>query len=342
MQSALDDIWQGLVDALDDVGLEARLDREGHTPDGWDAHGEIEDVPVVIELKAAPTMADVARVGRRRAKDAYRVVAARRLSDAIKEELRRKDIGYYDGRGQLRLWHRPLLVDTAVRVRRDGDDRVERPLRIDSASMLDVALAVLDGSAASGVRSTADLLDRAPGTVSKQLARLRSAHLVDDDNTPLVPDLFEAVLEEWHPSRLPLAALPPRSGASSDRLSVRFDDLDQAGWVLADAQAAAAWGAPVVVAGDAPPDFYVPTQQIVRNARTLLGAAEFGQHACTVAVAPAPYVCRRRLHAPKAKGSAPAPTPVVAALDLAHDPARGRETLERWSRDLPEEVHRVW
>jgi hypothetical protein len=37
-----------------------------------------------------------------------------------------------------------------------------------------------------------------------------------------------------------------------------------------------------------------------------------------------------------------APSPVVAALDLARDPARGREILEQWSRDLPAGMRRVW
>jgi len=50
----------------------------------------------------------------------------------------------------------------------------------------------------------------------------------------------------------------------------------------------------VVLGGGAPPDFYVPDAQAVRLARTLLGDAEYGRHACTVARAPSPFVCRRR------------------------------------------------
>jgi hypothetical protein len=82
---------------------------------------------------------------------------------------------------------------------------------------------------------------------------------------------------------------------------------------------------------------------VLRQARTLLGDAEFGRHACTVAVAPAPYVCRVR-HDRSDVFDSPwfAPSPVVAALDLATDPARGRETLELWSRKLAPEVRRVW
>lgn len=98
-----------------------------------------------------------------------------------------------------------------------------------------------------------------------------------------------------------------------------------------------------MLSGDAAPDFYVPDMGTLRLARTLLGDAEFGGHACTVAVAPAPFVCQHRYDRTHVFNNAfLAPSPVVAALDLAVDPARGRETLKVWSRNLPKEVRRVW
>jgi hypothetical protein len=65
----------------------------------------------------------------------------------------------------------------------------------------------------------------------------------------------------------------------------------------------------------------------------LFGEGEFGHHACTIAVAPSPIVCRRRYE----RGQVfPAPSPAVAALDLpeilpvvARSSSRGRETLIR-------------
>ncbi|MFZ2056683.1 MAG: hypothetical protein WAV54_04680 [Acidimicrobiales bacterium] len=90
---------------------------------------------------------------------------------------------------------------------------------------------------------------------------------------------------------------------------------------------------------DSPPDFYLPDAASVRRARALFGEAEFGRHGYTVAEAPAPFVWRRKY------GSGvgfPAPSPMVAAVDLAADPGRGRETLEAWSPNLPAEFHRVW
>ena len=339
------DLWDAFERALDQVDLEHRFDREaGGTRRRWDGTGEIEHVPVVVEVKAVPTVADVARWKRHRPKGAYPVVVARRVSQTVADALTSAGIGFFDARGRLRIWQRPLLIDTTIAASDESSPTVPASwLRLDTASVLDVALAVLDGTAGQGVRATAAIVGRAPGTVSKQLAALRSAGLVDDA-LPMVPDLFEAVVDIWHPQRLPLADLPrPGAGRVNERLHVGFGDVGGAGWVLADVAAAAAWGAPVVVTSGSPPDFYVPDRGIVALARTLFGPAEYGSHACTVAVAPSPYVCRRRHDQRRAFGTEfLAPSPVVAALDLATDPARGREMLELWSRDLSHEVLRVW
>lgn len=208
------------------------------------------------------------------------------------------------------------------------------------SSPLDVALAVLDGTVTGGVRAAALAIGRAPGTVSKQLAALRSESLVADATEPTIPDLFEAVVDAWRPERVPLAGAPTGTAPLTDRVGLGLDHLDEPGWVLADLTAAAAWHAPVVVTSEAPPDFYVPDRASLAAARADYGSAELGRQACTVAVAPAPYVCRRRYSRPR--WPVPAPSPLVVALALAADPARGRDTLERWSRDLPPELRRVW
>jgi hypothetical protein len=338
-------LWDAFELALDQVDLAHRFDRDVQAGrHRWDGSGEIEGVPVVIEVKPIPTAADVARLRRRTTRGQYLVVVARRVSKAVADELARADIGFFDARGRLRLWHRPLLVDTAVAATEEVGPRAPSRVRLETASALDVALAALAGTARHGVRATAALVDRAPGTVSKQLTALRAAGLVDEAGAPAVPDLFEAVVDVWHPHRIPLADLPrPGGGRVNERLQVGLDDPSRSGWVLADIGAAAAWGAPVVMSDGTPPDFYVPDSGVLALARSLLGSAEYGSHACTVAVAPSPYVCRQRYDRSNAFNSEfLAPSPVVAALDLAADPARGREMLERWSRDLSPEVHRVW
>lgn len=341
MSAAAVDVWDQFVTALDALGLEADI-RPGKTDAGWNAKGSIEGVDVVVEVKANPTVGDVLRLAQLDSAGAYKVLIAPGLWAPVREALDAHDVGWFDGRGHLRLWHRPLFVDAEVPPDRLAVVDATR-WRIDSPSALDVALAVLDGSTAAGVRATAAALGRSPGTVSKQLAALRARYLVDDAQ-PLVPALFEAVVEVWRPIRVPMASLPdPKSGPVGERLGLRFADAASPGWVLADARAAAAWGAPVMLAIDAPPDFYLPSPQAVTRARALLGEADYGRHACTVAVAPCPYVCRRRHDRTAATGERyPAPGPVVAALDLAADPARGREVLDQWAHDLPAELARVW
>ncbi|MGH9184434.1 MAG: hypothetical protein ACRD0U_01235 [Acidimicrobiales bacterium] len=342
MSAAAVDVLGEFLGALDALGLEVHI-RPGSGRGGWDAAGSIEGVDVVVDVKANPTVGDVFRLAQLDSAGAYKVLAAPSLWTPTRDALDAHDVGWFDGRGHLRLWRRPLLVDADVPTARPGGAGPSR-WRIDSPSALDVALAVLDGTAATGVRATATALGRSPGTVSKQLAALRARYLVDEDARPLVPALFEAVLEVWQPNRVPLASLPdPRGGPVSERLGVRFDDPASPGWVLADARAAAAWRAPMMLPTDAAPDFYVPDPPAAARSRALLGDADYGRHACTVAVAPCPYVCRRRHDRSAATGeSYPAPAPIVAALDMAADPARGREVLEQWSQDLPAELPRVW
>jgi hypothetical protein len=309
---------------------------------GWDAVGTIEGVDVVLEVRSNPTRGDVLAVAARDSAGVHKILVADTVWEPIRQALRDQDISYFDGRGHLRLWHRPLRIDSPVPTGPTAAPPAR--WRMESPSTLDVALAVLDGTAAQGVRATAEALDRSPGTVSKRLAALRSAFLADEARRPVVPALFEAVVAVWRPERVPLADLPrPRAGPVNERLSANLFEPDGQGWVLADVRAAAAWGAPVVVAGSTPPDFYVPDVGAAARARALLGDAEFGRHACTVAVAPCPSVCLRRFdRADVADEPFFVPSPIVAALDLAMDPARGRETLERWSRDLPPELPRVW
>lgn len=343
MDPSVVEVWEAFESALGTLGLRTSFRLESPGSVRWDAVGLIEGVPVVVEVKAVPVVGDVLAFDRVEAHGSYKVLLGRRISAAVREALLERDMGFFDSRGHLRLWHRPFLVDTEMPAMLPvvgGGGR----LRFETSSLLDVALAVLDGFAVRGVRATAIMLGRSPGTVSKQLAVLRAAYLADDHGEPTVPDLFEAVVEAWRPVRVPLADLPrPGGGPINQRLQIGLDNPDGPGWVLADSFAAAAWGAPVVLSGDAPPDFYVPDSRALRQARTLLGDADFGRHTCTVAVAPAPFVCRRRYDR-SAVFNDPflAPSPVVAALDLASDPARGREILQMWSRALPTEVRRVW
>jgi len=339
------ELLDGFVAALEHVGLSPEVLEEADLPDcGVDfvLLDTATGVRFVVECKAVAT-SDAVRQLDSYESDAYKVLVSRRVSADVRGQLSRLGMGFYDGRGHLRLRVPPLVVDTTVPGLSPGVER-QRRLRIDSGALLDVSLAALMGITADGVRATAKEIRRAPGTVSKNLAALREARLVDDDNVAVVPDLFAAVAEEWRPMRVPVRDMPqPGSGKINSRLELGFEaERADVGWVLADQHAAAAWGAPVVIDSNYPPDFYVPSSQVAANARALLGTSEFGRHACTVAVAPSPLVCRYRVGLGRPLNTEwPAPAAVVAALDLFADPGRGREILNDWIPD-GEDFVRVW
>jgi hypothetical protein len=125
-----------------------------------------------------------------------------------------------------------------------------------------------------------------------------------------------------------------------------FDDIEDAeGWALCDTIAANAYGAAAVVGGAYPPDFYVPSERIVRVARQLYGDATYASREATVALPPVAWACQRRVDTTRVESAHPraewpAVHPVFVALDLAVDRSRGREILEGWSPQEP--FRRVW
>ncbi len=320
---------------------------DGLADAGIDLLVRLDDVTLAVEVKAAPTVADVYRLASRPVPaGTYKVLAGGRISRAVRQELRNADIGFYDARGHLRLMHPPLRIDAPALAVTEDAARPRNPLV--SSGGLDVALCLLDQPnflELLSLRRLAGAVDRAPSTVSNTLRALRDDYLVDERNRPIVPDLFRAVLRHWQPTRLPLAGMPrPGDGRLNERLELGLDTVRfRHGWALADGHAASAWGAPVVLDADTPPDFYIPNTRVLNAARTSFGVAAFGSHACTITVAPAPFVVRHRSDLSESAGLIfPVVRPVVAALDLAADPGRGTETLELWNERLAAHINRVW
>lgn len=149
------------------------------------------------------------------------------------------------------------------------------------------------------------------------------------------PELFWELVAPRHERALGVATFP---GLAGD-----FEQLSRLGlpvdWVFTDTQVALFLGAPLLVSGEGPPDFYVPAPSIVDLALSHFGPAR-GEPAATVR--PIRYAGIREA-APFC--STPAgfrvAHPVVVALDLAQDRARGREIVEEWDPS-PLGVERVW
>jgi hypothetical protein len=116
---------------------------------------------------------------------------------------------------------------------------------------------------------------------------------------------------------------------------------------VTDSAAAVALGAPLVVGGDHPPDLYVPDEEVLRWVlHRWPVASEYEQRAATVAVGPTSLVTDARLRFDPVPGIAgwhgALAHPVVVALDLATDRARGREVVSAWDPDEAWGITRVW
>jgi hypothetical protein len=171
--------------------------------------------------------------------------------------------------------------------------------------------------------------------------RLGAASLIRSDGRPLVPELFWALAEHWHPRPVALAQVPPEADTGTVGALGVNPEGDGPGWAVAGTVGAVAWGAPVVVGSAYPPDFYVPSAVELRQATLRLGEApRFENRACTVAVAPTPLVCAQRFdRASSDWGRWRFAHGLFAALDLAQDLGRGAEILGDWN---PKDFTRVW
>jgi hypothetical protein len=263
------------------------------------------------------------------------MVFADRIAERTRETLRERGWGWLDRRrGHLRLWQPGLRIDAGIapRVRAEAGPRARNPFT-PAGVTLALWLLVHPDDAASP-RGVARELSISPGQVSNLLSAFEAHALLRRDRRPLVPELFWALVEQWQPRRHPLVSWPPAEGLGAP-------ELRSGEWVLTDSAAAVAFGAPIVVGGDHPPDWYLPDDDVLRWVlHRVPTAPEYEQRAATVAVAPTPLVCDARLHV--TQGGFDYAHPVVVALDLATDRARGREAVSQWDPDPSLGVTRVW
>jgi DNA-binding transcriptional ArsR family regulator len=261
--------------------------------------------------RAHPTPAEAAEIG-----GSADLVVADRLSAAARTRLNDAGVGWLDRRGHLRL-HRPgLIIDAAV------PPLVAAPVRRSGTlgeTGLDIAVTLLcEPDRAWGVNELARHIGRSPGRVSELLGALRDQGLVTPARTPIVPELFWAAAGDWRPRWMPLLALPEDPGI------VR----------VSGGRAAAALGASLVLSADWPLELYVADSWTLRH---LVAEPPIGRVRAMGASCPSRAAVRR---APSGHRSGlPLAHPVVVALDLAQDRARGGETLEAWT---PTGYARVW
>ncbi len=313
---------------------------------GGDLVVTLDGIDVAVEIEAA-SMVNPERVhrllssARTRKTEVAHVVVGDLITRSARDALSDAGWGWLDRRGHLVLRAKGVHIDVDV----PADDRqpVNAPRRpiSGSAGISWTAALLMAPENPPSMREVARRVSMSHSAIVESAKRLRESSLVRADGRPLVPELFWALADAWHPRPIALAELPPMGDAGSyDALRVNLD-IPGPGWAVAGTVGAAAWGAPMAIGSAYPPDFYVPSPAELRQATLRLGQARrFEERACTVAVAPTPLVCVARFdresdewgHWRFAHG-------LFAALDLAQDRARGTEILADWQ---PEDFAHVW
>lgn len=335
---------EALLDALTEIGLAAStaLSTEPTSDkNGRDFVVQVEGEKVGVVTQSLVTAADAQHLVRLLGQSSAMVVADR-IAEQAKEEFRREDVGYLDRRGELRLFAGPLRIDSRVASSISKSSNEGGPLSSQVAKEVAIACLLIPDER-HGVRQVAETIARAPSAVSTAMANLRNAGLLTSAGEALCPDLFYETVANWHRQPVMLANLPtPILQSDGDQLSLGLTEPEAIlGWALTDTLAAASWGMPVVAQGDYPPDFYVPSEAVLRRAIRLLGeTTDASKRSCTVAVAPVRFACLRRYDHSQTSGQQwPVANHVVVALDIASDRARGLEVLEQWH---PEGIVRAW
>ena len=335
------DAIAALSEALGRIGVETNILSAEQSASDVESVVEAAGQRFDVEVKSIVTAVQGALLAGNRTPDMPMVVVADRIAADAKQSLREAGVNYFDRRGELRIVSPPLFVDTLVDStlpmvgRRSGS--------LDSQVAKEVAIAcLLTPHESHGVRHIARYIDRAPSAVSNAMAGLRGDGLLTSAGEAMVPHLFRALLMVWRRRAILLAKTPDTGAREAIRLRLGLDEPENStGWVLTDTRAAASWGIPIVASGDYPPDFYVPTESVLRAAHSHLGeASNPASRACSVAVAPVRLACLRRVdHSYKTGEQWPVANHVVVALDIAQDQARGLEALEQWK---PEGIVRAW
>lgn len=310
-----------------DVSPDAVVDVAGHR--------------LEIEVKSVITAAHGERIAQTVGHRPPLVVVADRIASDAKQAFRKAGINYFDRRGELRIVEPPVVIDTVVEPEAASSPRLSGSLNSEVAKEVAIAC-LLTPDQAHGVRETARYVNRAPSAVSTAMAGLRDVGLLTSSGEAVVPDLFLELMGRWRRRAVPLATVPDAGTRNAMRFGLGLDQPeDTMGWALTDTLAAASWGMPIVARGDHPADFYVPSESVLRAARSILGdALDPAVRACTVAVAPVRLACLRRVDQSSTTGESwPVANHVVVALDIAQDRARGLEILEQWE---PEGIVRAW
>lgn len=283
-----------------------------------------------VVARAHPSPADLADLvgGDDGASGEPTLVVADRISEAGRDVLRRAGWGWFDRRGHLRLWAPGTRIESPL----PGDGAASRSTPADPWTTVGLEIAVAAMCAPDEpvtARRVAREIGRSVGATHELIGRFIEVGLVGPKTRrPLLPELFDETAARWpddgwtHLSTS-LAELAGRLGAEE---LVRVDE-----------RAATLGGAQIAAVGDLPARCYVRSAAALRRARAATagerseggGPGEESERTW-VRVAPVRWLPLNDEHPPDAEHPWLVAHPIVCALRLAADPARGREIVDAW------------
>jgi hypothetical protein len=297
--------------ALTAVGIHAHPGDDALTVDGTALSPR-------LETRAHPTPAALAALVARPPVRLPALVVADRISDAGREVLRDAGWGWLDRRGHLRIWA------TGVRVETDFEAEGPSPGRVGNIWTtvgLEIAVAALcRPDEPVRARGIAGRIGRSVGSVHELISRFTEHGLIGPrTRLPLLPDLFWETSAHW-----------PDDGWTPLPVSIEelAETLETSELMRVDERAATLAGARIPAVGDLPARCYVFSPGLLRRARALADGDR--PTSCWVRPPPTRWLPAMPDAPPDPDHPWTVAHPVVSALRLAIDPARGREIVESW------------
>lgn len=302
-----------LADALQAAGIPATVGDGGLAVDGLSF-----DLPVIE--RAHPNPAELADLVRRVERPS--VLVADRISDAGRDVLREGGWSWLDRRGHLRLWRPGTRIEAAIATGAAPDRSTGGNLWTTVGR--EVALcALITPADEMRARRVAAAIGRSVGATHELIARFTEAGLIGPStHRPLLPDLFWETSANWPDGGW--LALPVTIHEAARRVGA-------GALIRVDERAATLGGARIAAASDLPARCYVRSEASVRKLRNLIEPANRGEAArCYVRTSPVAWLPELPDHEPDDAHPWRIAHPMICALRLAADPARGREIVNAW------------
>jgi hypothetical protein len=302
-------LMRELADALAALGVDVATRENLLLADG---------VPVELPLlqRAHPHPGVVAEMVLNQGSEAFLV--ADRLSESARQVLRDAGWSWLDRRGHLRIWIPGLRVDAPIGLgSSDGRGASNSPW---TPVGLEIALhALMHPDEEVSARRIAADTGRSPGGTQEILNRFTAEGLIGSaTRLPLLPDLFWETAAHW-----------PDDGWMSVPVTItEAAEVVGAGKLLrVDERAATLGGARIAAAADLPARCYVGKDGL-RRLRALRPAD--GNASLFVRLAPVRWLPELEGYEPDDSHPWRIAHPLLCALRIGADRARGREIVEDW------------